>query len=237
MDKTSSLPQFSLCIPLCPEQDLISEFHLNLSQFFQRFPLKYEVLFAVNPGQGQSLSMLRFLAEQNPHYRIIENKKTQSRARNLHSLFAQAQGEILIPADLDLAVPLSEILKILEVFFSDGEMEAVFGNRFKAKKNLESQPAGPQKLESFFAGILKEKTSWKFSDPFCPALGLRRSGFEKIEKDLKSSGWHWSQEVQRVVQLKNLKAQEIPIYEGARRRLPPPKSEAFYLLGFVLFRI
>ena len=230
-------PQLSLCIPVCSEKDLIQDFHENLSQFFQKFPILFEVLFAVNLGQDQSLSFLQYLAERNPHYRIVKNTKRLSRAQNLHSLFAKARGEIIVATDLDLAAPLSEVFKMLEVFFSDQETEAVFGNRFKAKKNLENQKAEENKLEDFFLGILKEKTSWQFADPFCSILGLRRTSFEKIEKDLISRGWHWTQEVQRIAQLKNLKAQEIPLYVGSRKGLKPPKLEALHLLAFVLFRI
>jgi hypothetical protein len=239
-------PQLSLCIPVCSEKDLIQDFHENLNLFFQRFPLVYEVLFAINPGQDQSLSKLRHLAERNPHYRIIENIKYLSRAQNIHRLSTKSQGDILVPIDLDLAVPLSEILKIIEGFFSNPEIEVIFGNRFKAIKNIENKKVEQNKLENFFMGVIKEKAltstrQWKFADPFCPILGLRRSSFEKIEKDLRSSGWYWNQEVQRVAQVKELKAQEIPIYVGsgldAPQRIKPPKSEAFHLLKFILFRI
>ncbi|HEY8270203.1 MAG TPA: glycosyltransferase [Pseudobdellovibrionaceae bacterium] len=234
-------PQLSLCVPLCSEKELIQEFHENLSHFFQRIPLVYEVLFAVNPGQSESLFLLQKLIEKNPQYRILENKKNFknkfSRAQNIQMLCANARGSILIPIDLDLVVPLSEIFKILEAFFSDTELEVVFGNRFKAKKNIENQNLEQDRLEKFFMEILKEKTPWKFADPFCPMLGLRRTSFEKIEKELKSSGWHWNHEVQRLVQSKGLKSQEIPLYVGVRGRLKIPKSEIFHLLNFVLFRI
>ncbi len=230
-------PQLSLCVPICADVGQLQDFHENLSKFFQKFPIFYEVLFALNPGQDQSLSLLQSFVERYPHYRIMENKKSSSRAKNLQMLFAKSSGDILVATDLDLAAPLSEIFKMLEVFFSDQSTEVIFGNRFKAKKNLENQKAKESVLEKFFMGVLKEKTPWRFADPFCPTLGLRRTSFEKIENDLKSCGWHWTQEVQRVIQIKGLKAQEIPLYIGSRRGLRPPRSEALHLLNFVLFRI
>jgi glycosyl transferase family 2 len=230
-------PQLSLCIPVSGNTDLIQEFVENVSQFFQKVPLLYEVLFAVNPNQDQSLSLLQYLAERNPHFLIVENKSKLSRAESLHYLFAQARGDILVATDLDLTAPLSEIFKMLEVFYSDRETEVVFGNRFKAKKNLERQIAKEDKMASFFAGVLKEKTQWPYADPFCPVLGLRRTSFEKIQDQLQSRGWHWTHEVQRIVQAQHLKAQEIPLYMGSRKGTTPPKSEALHLLYFVLFRV
>lgn len=230
-------PQLSLCIPITSDTGLIQEFSENLTQFFQKFPLLYEVLFAVNPHQDQSLSLLQYLTERNPHYQIVENKTKLGRAQSLHKLFSAAKGDVVIATDLDLAAPLSEVFKMLEVFYSDRETEIVFGNRFKAKKNLQSQPAVVDPLENFFSGVLKEKTPWKFEDPFCPVLGIRRNSFEKIDSHLKSSGWHWTQEVQRVAALYDLKSQEIPLLVGPRKGTKPPKSEALQLLKFVLFRI
>ena len=80
-------PQLSLCIPVTMDTGLIQEFVENVSQFFQKFPLLYEVLFSVNPNQDQSLSLLQYLAERNPHYRIVENKSKLSRAQNICNLF------------------------------------------------------------------------------------------------------------------------------------------------------
>lgn len=230
-------PQLSLCVHVSADRDLIQEFSENVIQFFQKFPLLYEVLFAVNPGQDQSLSLLQYLAERNPHYQIVENKKHLSRAQNLEKLCMRARGDILVTTDLDLAAPLSEIFKILEIFYSERETEVIFGDRSKAKKKLENTPAAESPLETIFSGIIHEKASWKFRDPFCPILGLRKTSFEKIQKDLKSSGWHWTHEVQRVVVQHQLKVQEIPLYMGSRKIQKPPRSEALHLLKFVLFRI
>ena len=123
-------PQLSLCIPVdsvkgADDAGLIQEFVENVSQFFQKFPLLYEVLFSVNPNQDQSLSLLQYQAERNPHYRIVENKSKLSRAQNICNLFSQARGDVLIATDLDLAAPLSEVFKMLEVFYSDKETEVV----------------------------------------------------------------------------------------------------------------
>ncbi|MGZ3742863.1 MAG: glycosyltransferase [Pseudobdellovibrionaceae bacterium] len=233
-------PQLSLCIPQISsgsEKGLIQEFHENLSHFFQKIPLAYEVLFAVSPDQDESRPLLHSLAEKNPAYRIIENKKPLSRAQSIQALFGESRGEILVPTDLGLAIPLSELLKILEAFFSDNELELVFGNRFKAKKNLESQKFAQNKIENFFMGVLQEKTPWKFADPFCPTLGWRRSSFERFSKELKNSGWHWTPEVQRIAQLKELKTQEIALYMGSQGWQNPPRSEVFHLLNFILFRV
>jgi hypothetical protein len=241
MPDDPQLYQLSLCVPASTSNVLIQEFSDNISHFFQKFPVKYEILFAVNPEQDEGLSLLQSLAESNPHYQIVANKKHLSRAENFEMLFKKAKGDILVATDLDLAAPLSEIFKMLEVFYSNPEVEIVFGDRSKSKKKLEQARAVEAPLETFFKGIIKEKTPWPYQDPFCPLLGMRKSCFEKLAPELKSSGWYWTHEVQRVVKALGLKSEEIPLYVGSRK-VPSPEGlgackEALHLLQFVLFRI
>lgn len=235
----SPRPQLSLCVPVCSDKDLIQEFVENTSQFFQKFPLAYEVLFAVAPDQDQSLTLLEYLADRTPHYHLIKTQKGTNRAQNLETLFKEARGDILVVTDLDLAVPLSEVFKMLEVFYSSSETEVVFGDRSKSKKKLEAtQDFSHDPLEKFFAGVIKDKAPWPFQDPFCPILGIRKKSFEKIQDELHSQGWHWTPEIQRWTYKQGLKFQEVPLYVGSRKlRKPANGILAWQLFKFVLFRI
>jgi len=237
--KMSARPQLSLCIPICSDQELLREFDQNVTAFFQKFPLVYEILFAVAPKQDQSLSLLKELALKNPRYKISELTDSLSRAQRLENLFKSAQGDILMAASLDLTIPLSECFKILEVFYSDRNVEAVFGDRSKSKKNLENHPQlVDNKIEIFFSGVIHEKAKWPFHDLFCPVFGIRKSAFEKIQGDLHSRGWHWTHEIQRLALKFSVQSQEIPIYSGSRPGVKPPFwQETLALLNFVLFRI
>lgn len=234
----SPRPQLSLCVPLCSDKDLIQEFAENTAAFFQKFPLVYEVLYAVGPNQDQSLPFLQYLTDRNPQQHIIRTDSDHSRSKNLEQLFKCARGDILVVTDLDLAVPLSETFKMLEVFYSSPETEVVFGDRAKAKKNLEKETPEADALENFFSGVIKEKTAWRFQDPFCPTFGIRKKAFEKLQDSLQSSGWHWTPEMQRAVMLHGLAYQEIPLYVGTGKIEKPPRMmTALELLKFVLFRI
>jgi len=224
-------PQLSLCIPYIDELSRIPEFAADVSSFFGKFPISYEVLLAA--PQGSSLT----LAEP---FRAIPVKNAGARAKNLEVLFAAAQGEFLFAADLDLAIPLSECFKILQVFFSEAEVQAVFGDRTQKKKKLEdtAYSTALNKTETLFSGIIHDKTLWKFQDPFCPVFALRKSAFEKIKAEVKSRGWHWTPEIQRLVQKQGLAAREIPLYAGSRTaKRAPAMAEILGLLNFVLFRI
>jgi hypothetical protein len=209
--------QLSLCIASTgtspTEEARRNEFSQNVTAFFHKFPVTYEVLFATAPGK---------------------------RAKSLVETLAKAQGDILMVMDLDLSIPLSECFKILEIFYSDESVQAVFGDRTQKKKKLENTQYRTELtgLEGFFGGIIREKAQWKFQDPFCPVFALRKSSFEKIRGELKPRGWHLTPELQRVAQNQGLVTQEVAVYAGSRQnQSAPPWTEFWGLLNFVLFRI
>jgi hypothetical protein len=177
----STRPQLSLCFPEIDASSASDQALADVSAFFSKFPVTYEVLVAGKRAANQSAVTI-----------------SSSRAKNLESLFRSAQGEFIFAMGLDLSIPLSECFKILQELISDPELGAVFGDRTQKKKKLENTEYRTTlpRIENFFSGILHEKTKWPFKDPFCPVFALRKSALDQIAPEIKSSGWHWTPEVQ-----------------------------------------
>jgi hypothetical protein len=230
----SSQTQLSLCIPESSDTRGIQEFYDNVNQFFLKFPLQYEMLFAVAPNTPkESQALLTTLSEKDPRVRIVQTKKSLARAKKWQTLFQAGAGDFLVPLELSLHIPLGEVFKMLQELYTDTSLDVVFGNRF-AKK------APRSRLEAFFQGIIQEKAGWPFRDSFCPTFALRKSAYEKIQSELHSSGWHWTPEIQRVAIKKDLKPIEVPVFDHSlnqplQRR--PGRLESLRLLSFVVFRI
>ncbi|MBC7370949.1 MAG: hypothetical protein H7326_05250 [Bdellovibrionaceae bacterium] len=235
-ESTEAAIQMSLCIPSLADSGQLLEFAADVSSFFAKFPIQYEVLLAAPRS--------RILPELPANFRVVPIKNANAKAKNLVALFAEARGEYLIASEIELAIPLSECFKILQVFFADPATDAVFGDRTQKKKKLENTKYDVHlnKTESFFNGIIHDKTNWKFEDPFCPVFALKKSTFEMLKPDIAAIGWHLTPEIQRLVQKKNLTGVEIPLYAGSRMSSKnssgaPALTEILGLLRFVLFRI
>jgi hypothetical protein len=251
-----SHPQLSVCVPDSSEFAILQEFYSNVNQFFLKFPLPYEIVFAVESNQDQSRNLLKGLSDTDPRVRTLEVGPCSSRAKKLELLFAAAHGDLLVASSLELSIPLGEIFNMLQELYTDKDLQAVFGNRFEKKKAPAKSPfsvpptksetggarTNPDPRERFFQGIITEKTSWPIKDAFCPTLALRKTTFETLRPYLKSTGWHWTPEVQRAVSLNAAKALEVPVFEAPPRPGQPRGSaiswlEFLRLLSFVIFRI
>ena len=229
------MPQLSLCIPHISEIARIPEFIADVTSFFAKFPIQYEVLLAAPRSKT-----FPALSAMPPNFHRVPVQSAKAKAQNLALLFAEARGEFLIATELDLSIPLSECFKILQEFFANDEVQAVFGDRTQKKKKLENTTYSTRLtgIETFFKGIIHDKTSWKFQDPFCPVFALRKTAFTSMQSELCARGWHLTPEVQLSALKGNLVTQEIPLYAGSRsHEKAPVVREILGLLNFVLFRI
>lgn len=242
----SSQTQLSLCIPYSSDLRQTQDFYNSVNQFFLKFPLQYEVVFAVqSPDEGRAL--LTALAENETRVRFVETKFS-ARAKNYQLLFEAAKGDILVAMDVTLKIPLGEIFKMLQELYTDASLDVVFGNRFEKLKKVTAGSVVPRpRLETFFQGIIHEKAGWPFRDSFCPTFAIRKASFLKLLPELDSKGWHWTHEVQRAVIKTDLKPIEVPIFDRSqttvseKSKLTEQKPSAFVeslrLLSFVVFRI
>lgn len=260
--------QLTLCVPdvspnSTPDISTIREFMGSVSAFFLKFPLRYEVLLAVSKPSDElraAVSDQKLASDERNPFRIVEmTGLAHARSKKLKTLFTEAKGEVVVATSVHLEIPLGDIFKMLQELYTDPELQAVFGHR-SAKRSAgakTSAQVGPSSatlphalqsrdpLEVFFQNIAFEKVRWPFKDLFCPTFALRKSAFEKIGPELKTSGWHWTMEVQRSVTRMKLKATEVPVIENLASNLRSTKHvhgfrralEALRLLSFVVFRI
>ncbi|RYZ87717.1 MAG: hypothetical protein EOP06_12235 [Proteobacteria bacterium] len=218
-DNTEVVPEISICIAETSDApkpgSWEKDFTENVAAFFQKFPVRYELLF--------------------PEQHVFS-----TRAARLERTVARARAPLIIVMEADLRVPLSECFKLLESFFSDPEMQFVAGDRLHKQKKLRDDQAAEMETptEKFFTGIIREKRRWLFKDPFCGMIAFRKSTFEQMRPHMHSFGWHWTPELQRVAQKLSLKYLEVPIYSAARpSHWKSSLSEKLGLLLFILFRI
>lgn len=235
------VPQLSLCVAECSGPARASyesrahEFFMNVTQFFAKFPVQFEVLISgTTPELRAAIESLTF---KDPRFRWVETG-AHARAKILESLFTEARGDVVVASSLSLAAPLGETFRWLQEFFTELDVQVIFGNRFEPKKGLPQATHVNRPIEKFYREVIRERATWPFADPFCPVFAIRRKAFEDLKPHLKSTGWYWTHEVQRATLKAGLKHLET------RLHMMPESSpnlgdrlEPLRLLAFVLFRI
>lgn len=229
--------QLSLCVILPSRPVDLNVFFQDLTAFFQKFPLSYEVLLALDPSQDQSRTLAEAQAARGLPIRIQSVSQGLANAARVEKLLTSASADFLVTYPLDQGLPLGEVFKILQHFFTEPDLEALFTHRSTQKSFQTTRPQPRSRWEQSFTDILREKNKWPFTDPFSPLFGLRRSAFLKIQKNLKLDGLDATPEIQRAVLQTDLRHLEISVVPT----MTPSPAFGFkrwwHSLRFVLFRV
>lgn len=233
---SSDLP-LSLCVTVSGGADpsALGSFLQDLSIFFQRFPVPYEVLLATtdqspNEWQGLEQKFAVLKIQRRPH--------REPAAKMMIHLLEKARGHVLITYPLDQGLPLAELFKILQNLLSESELEVIFTQRrtqksFEKDVRLQALPA----WERLLSDILKEKNRWPFQDAFAPVIGLKSEAFAKIRGGLGGKT-DLTLEIQTASLEAGLRWRELAVIPSSREA---PRRYGIWarlrLLSFVLFRI
>lgn len=120
-------PDFSLVLPVFNEEETIPELHQRLAAFLSRFEESWEVVFVDDGSTDRSLPLLRELAAQNPHYKILSFGRNFGHQIAITAGLDVADGDAVVVMDADLQDP-PEVVADMVQKFREG-FDVVYGVR------------------------------------------------------------------------------------------------------------
>ncbi len=205
-------PQITLCIPVLNEEKTLPGLFSNLSSYFDKFMIPFEVVFCLDPSTDSSENILKEAHRKNSSFRYFANPRKLGRAQSLLRAIKEAKSPYIATASTDLSIPLGDLMKLLQ---SLGEKQAsiAFGTRIDKKDspffNATSKKA---RLEITYMNIFWEQKRRQFKDPFCHALVFKREIRDLLLENLKVSGWYLTLNFQDQVFKKKIPFTEVPVY-------------------------
>ncbi len=211
-------PQITLCIPVLNEEKTLPDLFSNLSSYFDKFLIPFEVVFCLDPSQDQSEEILKAAHQKNPAFRYLVNARPLGRARSLLLAIKEARSTYIATASVDLTIPLGDITKLLQKM-SEFNVTIAFGTRRDKKDspflNLTSKKS---RLEIMYMDIYWEQKKRNFKDPFCSSLIFKKEIRELLIKDIAVSGWYLTDALQDQVIKKNIPFVEMPVYASPQQK-------------------
>ena len=204
-----STPHCSLIVYLDSDTSLLESFRRDVTQFFLKFPLQYEVLLVAHKSTNAP--------ELPKDWTLLRIDKSQGRAEGLKQACLQAKAPFVSLANLEMITPLGEIFKMLQNIMTSPEVDFCIGNRYAKKDSPFLLNATPRfRSEHFFNGILKERHSSPTEDFLSEALVLRKDSFEKIAGDMPSlkNFWYLGPAIIRTAQIKGLQILPIALFDS-----------------------
>lgn len=113
MMSATSRPDVSVVIPLYNEVESIPELHRQLTAVLSGMKKDYELLWIDDGSRDESLSVLRGLADQDHHVRVISFRRNFGKSAGLATGFRAARGVFVITMDADLQDDPAEIPNLL----------------------------------------------------------------------------------------------------------------------------
>ncbi|UYL09694.1 glycosyltransferase [Bdellovibrio sp. SKB1291214] len=223
MESSESTPHCSLLVYLNKDADVIPSFLQDLRTFFQKFPMKYELIALVEHGADKTFAVLSAQAEKSGANEILvihRNDKKKGRALSLYQGMELAQSPYVMILDSELASPFGDVFKLWQHLVAEEKVDICWGDRYRKKENpfLKGETSRT-KTEILFNNILREKYDNSLQDPLCEVIALKKNAWEKIRDELplqKLRGWYLTPALHQSARLKTLNIIEIPVYDSGR---------------------
>ncbi|WP_413583524.1 glycosyltransferase [Bdellovibrio sp. HCB288] len=223
MESSVSTPHCSLLVYLNKDAEIIPSFIQDLRSFFQKFPMRYELIALVEQGADRSFDILREQADSSGDNELLvihRNDKKKGRALSLYQGMDLAQAPYLMILDSELASPFGDVFKLWQHLVAEEKIDVCWGDRYRKKENPFLQAVSRRaKTELLFNNILRDKYNHSLQDPLCEVIAIKKSAWLKIREELplqKLRGWYLTPALHHSVRLQTLSIIEIPVYDSGK---------------------
>lgn len=224
MESPVSTLHCSFVVYLDQDSVLLPQFLGDLRSFFQKFPLKFELVAALAKKDQASAKILAESRAQDAslfEVRIHENRFSKNRAENLRQALNTCEAPYLLILNPEMSAPLGDSFKVLQHLMSDESLDVCWGERYSKKSGLLAQGATPAlKLEDVFNKILKEKNKAASLDSLCEVGGFKLSAWKKLDAGFgkrKLFGWYLHPFLQKEIRELALKREDIFVHDAGQR--------------------
>jgi glycosyltransferase involved in cell wall biosynthesis len=124
MRQSAAIPPFiSIIVPCYNEGDAVEHFYGAITEVFLALPqLRFEVVCVDDGSQDDTLEKLAAIVDRDERFRIIELSRNFGKEAALTAGIDNAQGDAIIPIDIDLQDPPELIHKLIEKWLAGAEV-------------------------------------------------------------------------------------------------------------------
>jgi len=196
-------PEISLVIPVYNEEENLPILHAEIRQAMEGVGRPYEVLYVDDGSADGSPAILRGLAAQDPHVRVLRQRRNNGQSAALDAGFRFARGEVVVTLDADLQNDPADIPRLLERI---GEYDVVSGVRARRRDSW------VRRISSRIAnGIRNRVTHESVTDVGCT---LRAARAEYLRRIHVFNGMH--RFLPTLLRMEGARVTEVPVNHRPR---------------------
>ena len=201
--------KFSLVIPMYNEKSIIADTAKTLSDYMSEHFEDYEILFSNDGSKDGCDEIVRSL--NLPHVRVTGYPVNQGKGCAVRTAVLEAEGDIVMFTDADLAYGTDVIARVAEKFAENPDADVVIGSRNLNKDGYEGYTLLRKIASKTYIKILCIAGGFKLSDSQCGCKAFRGEAAQKIFSRCEVNGFAFDFEAILWSQRYGCKIAEMPV--------------------------
>jgi dolichyl-phosphate beta-glucosyltransferase len=150
-------------------------------------------------------------APERVRVRLLPHERNRGKGAAVRTGCLAAQGEYVVFTDMDLAVPVEEVGRVLERL--EAGADVVVGTRLQpgGQDMRSSQPPLRRLAGRLFVLVRRLVAVPEFQDTQCPLKGFRRQAARRLSAAQRLSGWAFDVELLYLAKRWGLRVEEVPV--------------------------
>ena len=201
--------KFSLVIPMYNEKSIIADTAKTLSDYMSEHFEDYEILFSNDGSKDGCDEIVRSL--NLPHVRVTGYPVNQGKGCAVRTAVLEAEGDIVMFTDADLAYGTDVIARVAEKFAENPDADVVIGSRNLNKDGYEGYTLLRKIASKTYIKVLCIAGGFKLSDSQCGCKAFRGEAAKKIFSRCEVNGFAFDFEAILWSQRYGCKIAEMPV--------------------------
>src|SRR5262245_28779524 len=206
------MPHLSIVIPAYNEENRIGRTLTETFDYLDRQNYSSEVI-VVNDGSTDHTAdeVRKFERRAGGGLRLVENPGNRGKGYSVRNGMLNADGEIALFYDADLATPTSEIVKVVGPI-AEGRYDVVFGSRALDRNLIMTHQSRFRETLGRGANLVQfALTGLRFKDTQCGFKAFRRDAAQSVFRLQRIDGFGFDPEILFIAKKQGWRLLETPV--------------------------
>ena len=201
--------EISLCIPMYNEEKIIGDTVARVRAYMSDNFDDWEVIFSDDGSTDGCRAIVE--ACDDGHVRVVGYEKNRGKGAAVRNAVINAEGEIVIFTDSDLAYGLDVIKTAVEMFAANSDADIIVGSRNLDKSGYDGYTFTRKIASKAYIKCLALAGGFKMTDSQCGFKAFRRKTAQAIFKTCEVDGFAFDFEVLIKANKLGAKVLEMPV--------------------------
>lgn len=186
----------------------------RVDEYLSTRPYVSELVVVDDGSTDRTAELVRGFAPSAPdrvQVRLLAHERNRGKGAAVRTGCLAAQGEYVVFTDMDLAVPVEEVGRVLERL--EAGVDVAVGTRLHpgGQDMRSSQPPLRRLSGRLFVLVRRLVAVPEFHDTQCPLKGFRRQAAHRLFAAQRLSGWAFDVELLYLAKRWGLPVEEVPV--------------------------